>query len=243
MSQALTELAARFHRIAGTDATDESIRAAEADGGRLILALVKQGRYTLSSDAKQAYRTVAPIKATDARAREYQLSWLWQLAAADAIPVDMIHPNDSTDNHVAAERNALAAELLAARVAAPEPAPEPAVVTIPPELQKLIDQLPEDKGLRPAYRRDHLYRLWNENEGLGPAAIRDRWNSLSVEVRRIISPRCFGEFQTGTTNQKSAARVRVGVALERAKREAPAKPNRKTKTPRRTKPKPKTCKV
>jgi hypothetical protein len=115
--QELTELAARFRRIAGTDATDESIRAAAADGGRLILALVKQGRYALSNDAKQAYRTVAPHKAMEARLREHQLSWLWQLAAADVLPDDMIHPNDCPNGRISAERSAIAAELLAERVA------------------------------------------------------------------------------------------------------------------------------
>jgi hypothetical protein len=143
----------------------------------------------------------------------------------------MIHPNDSTDNHVAAERNALAAELLAARVAAPEPA----VVTIPPELQKQIDRLPPDEGLRSAGRRERLWLIWHTSKGMGPAAIRDRWNGLAVEIRKAISPRCFATF----TSNKAAGSNRVKQALIRARRESTPKP----KTARRTMPKPKTRKT
>lgn len=121
----LRELAARFRRIAGTgDATDENIRSAEADGGRLISSLIHQGRYTLSDGAQLTYLSVAPFEATDARLREYQLSWLWQLVAADILPADMRQPSECGDNHAAAERNALAAERLADRVAEVVP-PEP----------------------------------------------------------------------------------------------------------------------
>lgn len=135
MAHSLTELAARFRRIAGTDAADESLRAAQADGGRLVRQLIQEGRYTLPDDAARTYRSVAPYQAADARLREYQLSWLWQLTAADVLPNDMIHPNDA-GNHAAAERYALAAELLAARIVVGTKSTadqEQAVGTIPAE--------------------------------------------------------------------------------------------------------------
>lgn len=51
---------------------------------------------------------------------------------------------------------------------------------------------PDDTpGLRPAYRRDHLWLRWHV-EGLGPARIRDRWNAMPEGEQRLVSPRCFG---------------------------------------------------
>jgi len=40
---------------------------------------------------------------------------------------------------------------------------------------------------RPAYGRDHLFLEWSE-QGLKPAAIRDRWNALSDDERKALCP-------------------------------------------------------
>jgi hypothetical protein len=52
----------------------------------------------------------------------------------------------------------------------------------PPLPEELMAGPPEDAPpaqtdkRRPCYERDHLWLQWHEEEGLGPAAIRDRWN-------------------------------------------------------------------
>lgn len=116
---------------------------------------------------------------------------------------------------------------------------EQAVVTIPAELRNSIDQLPPDEGLRPAGRRERLWLTWNTAEGLGPAAIRDRWNGLAAEVRKAISPRCYGTFGSG----KQAGSNRVKQALIRARKDVTTKPSRKPKTTRRITPKQKSRKT
>jgi len=62
---------------------------------------------------------------------------------------------------------------------------------IPGNRRKWIKDLPpDDKGLRPAYRRDHVFRIWNETEGgFGAAKICVRWNELPDAHRKLISPR------------------------------------------------------
>lgn len=45
---------------------------------------------------------------------------------------------------------------------------------------------PKQGDPRPAYRRDHLWLKWKQGERLGPAKIRDRWDSLTDAERREI---------------------------------------------------------
>lgn len=107
-------------------------------------------------------------------------------------------------------------------------------IPIPPDLHKWIKDLPPDDTprLRPAYRRDHVWLRWNENEGLGPAGIRDRWNGLDVAVRKTISKDCFNTLGT----DKNAGSNRVKQALVRARRDGKAnkpKPSRRTTSKRK----------
>ncbi|HEV3447683.1 MAG TPA: hypothetical protein VG099_23810 [Gemmataceae bacterium] len=51
------------------------------------------------------------------------------------------------------------------------------------------------KRRRPCYDRDHTWLAWYEDEETEtyhrPAKIRDKWNCLSVEQRKAISPGAF----------------------------------------------------
>jgi len=173
----LRELAARFRRIAGTgNATDESIRSAEADGGRLISSLIHLGRYAISDDAQLTYRSVAPFKATDARLREYQLSWLWQAAVAYILPPDMRQPSECGDNHAAAERNALAAERLADQMAeVVPPEPDQVLTDEPVTPAKLADRLgiPDDDSKTREALCKRLERWRNRNRTGGWIVVAD----------------------------------------------------------------------
>jgi len=105
---------------------------------------------------------------------------------------------------------------------------------IPGNLRKWIKDLPPDDkpGLRPAHRREQVWLTWHTSEGLGPAAIRDRWNGLDVAVRKTIAPRCFGTFGS----DKKAGLNRVKQALVRARRDDKAnkpKPSRRTTSKRK----------
>jgi hypothetical protein len=67
---------------------------------------------------------------------------------------------------------------------------------------------------RPAYERDHLWLGWNE-EGMTPAAIRDRWNTMSDEERRAVSPRKWHRIESagGLEGQRDL----IEKALRKAK--------------------------
>ena len=43
-------------------------------------------------------------------------------------------------------------------------------------------------GTRPAHERDHLWLRWREEDGLTPAKIRDRWDSMTDEDREAVCP-------------------------------------------------------
>ena len=62
---------------------------------------------------------------------------------------------------------------------------------------------------RGAAQRDYLWWVWWQ-AGLGPAAIRDRWNGLTEERRRTAAPDCalpIGSDSRGSNAVKSALRV------------------------------------
>jgi len=233
MSDDFQSLVGRFQRIAGRhDVTPEAIRLAQAAGGRLVLQSIREGRLSLSKFAKQEFRSQAPfLPAAGEYLREHQLAFLWQLALADVLPEDEQHLSDLADLHDVAEQNAAAAARLAATAASTDQGQ--ALVPMPPELRKWIKDLPPDNkpGLRRAYRREHVWLSWQTSEGMGAAAIRDRWNGLDVAVRQAIAPRCFDAFGT----DKPSGANRVKQALVRARREnKTSKPKRTAKTPRRT---------
>lgn len=82
---------------------------------------------------------------------------------------------------------------------------------LPDDLRRLIDDLPPDDepGLRPAYRRDHLWLKWNKSgERFGPAKIRDRWNEMTDAHRKAISPRLPNMVGRGPSG---AATVKEGL--------------------------------
>ena len=100
-------------------------------------------------------------------------------------------------------------------------------VTIPADLQRLLDQLPPDDtpGLRPAYRREQLFLYWKDS-GLGPAAIRDRWSSLAETVRKIVSPRLYADF--GSNKNSGSNRVKQALIRAKQDKEKSEKKTRKT---------------
>lgn len=69
-------------------------------------------------------------------------------------------------------------ECLSAQPVAPTPTTLPPAVDVPtpaaPPQPAAIQ--PEGIKRRPCYDRDHLWLMWREDEKMGPAAIRDRWN-------------------------------------------------------------------
>ena len=72
----------------------------------------------------------------------------------------------------------------------------------------------EETGKRPAFDRDHLWLKWNEEEGLKPAAIRDRWNGMTDAERKGITVTTWQKIGAG-----NSGRAVVYDALKRAKRE------------------------
>jgi len=70
----------------------------------------------------------------------------------------------------------------------------------------------QELPMRPAYARDHLWYRWNI-EGLTPAIIRDRWNSMSDKERKTISPMSWNKIGT---NGKDKGRDLVKKSLARA---------------------------
>ncbi len=70
--------------------------------------------------------------------------------------------------------------------------------------------------LRPAYMRDHLWRDWKMDDDLGPAAIRDRWDSMSDDDRKACCPKCWEKIGEGS---KDAGRDVVKKALKKAEQE------------------------
>jgi hypothetical protein len=74
---------------------------------------------------------------------------------------------------------------------------------------------------RPAYKRDHLWLRWHE-EGMGPAAIRDRWNMLSDAEREKTCPKLPGRVGGADAESKKAGRATVITGLKKAKQEKKA---------------------
>jgi hypothetical protein len=71
---------------------------------------------------------------------------------------------------------------------------------------------------RRAYERDHLWSQWNTQEQMTPATIRDRWNQLTDEERRDVSPRAWKRIESEAG--KEGSRDVVKKAIQLAKRES-----------------------
>jgi hypothetical protein len=69
-----------------------------------------------------------------------------------------------------------------------------------------------DRGRR-CYGRDHRFLRWKKEEDLKPAAIRDRWNSMSDDERKAICPEGYRRIGGGS-NKKG--RTVVVTALKKA---------------------------
>jgi len=95
-------------------------------------------------------------------------------------------------------------------------------IPIPPDLRKWLEDLPPDDtpGLRPAYRRDHVWLAWANKYGKTTrwvnAAIRDWWNGLSPDCRKVVSSELWLDVGTG---RSGAETVRTG--LSRARDDSP----------------------
>ena len=70
---------------------------------------------------------------------------------------------------------------------------------------------------RPADERDHFWLKWNDEEGLTPATILDRWNSMTDDERKAISPRKWQKIESD--GGREGARDLIEKALAQAKRE------------------------
>lgn len=91
---------------------------------------------------------------------------------------------------------------------------------LPPEpitTKHTAQELPVDDDTtkkRPAYERDHLWLRWHEDDGLSELQIRDKWNNLDENERRVISPTKFQSIDGG-----NSGRSIVYNALVRARKE------------------------
>jgi hypothetical protein len=77
----------------------------------------------------------------------------------------------------------------------------------------------EPRKRRPAYERDHLWLQWHEDDRLGPAKIRDRWNRLSDEKRQAICPTASERIVATDSKTMNAARALVKTAYRKAAKE------------------------
>jgi hypothetical protein len=72
---------------------------------------------------------------------------------------------------------------------------------------------------RPCAPRDYQFFLWSL-EGMGPAKIRDRWDGMSDEERKRISPKCWNRIgeaskrQGAQTAKQGVKRAKADLGLE-----------------------------
>ena len=66
---------------------------------------------------------------------------------------------------------------------------------------------------RAAYKRDHLWLMWRDKDGLGDAEIRDKWNEMSDSERLAICPQLSGKIS------RSSGRAVVYEGIKKAKAE------------------------
>lgn len=71
--------------------------------------------------------------------------------------------------------------------------------------------------LRPAHKRDHLWLKWQDDEGMTPATIRDRWNGMSDEDRRTVCPTKWQKIES--EGGREGERDIIKQALKTARRE------------------------
>lgn len=84
-------------------------------------------------------------------------------------------------------------------------------------LFKTFDTLRERRRRRPAYKRDHLWLKWQQEDGLTPAGIRDMWNAMTDDQRRAV---CAGAWQrVESTGGKEGERDIIKKGIQQATRE------------------------
>jgi hypothetical protein len=74
------------------------------------------------------------------------------------------------------------------------------------------------KRRRPCYDRDHQFLRWKK-EGLTPAKIRDKWDSLREKERKGISPASYDCVGGPTIGEKKSGRAVVVQGLKKAQKE------------------------
>lgn len=85
--------------------------------------------------------------------------------------------------------------------------------------QPRCGSVPDGEPTRPAFSRDRLWLRWHEEENLGPAKIRDKWDSLPDERRRAYCPDWPARVGGETTAEKKRGYETVKKALRRARKE------------------------
>jgi hypothetical protein len=85
--------------------------------------------------------------------------------------------------------------------------------------QELAASHAKAEKLRPAYERDHCWLDWHEQDHLGPAPIRDRWDQMTDEERKAICPRSYEKVGGRDAESQNAGRETVKKGLKKAKKE------------------------
>lgn len=95
--------------------------------------------------------------------------------------------------------------------------------------RRVVDVLfePHRRGRRPAYARDHRWLSWHEQEKLGPAKIRDKWDGLPDEERRAICPTAWEKVGGDDPKTQACGREIVKTALKKAQQERMTQTNRR----------------
>lgn len=86
---------------------------------------------------------------------------------------------------------------------------------------------PHSRGRRPAYKRDHQWLDWHEQDKLGPAKIRDRWDGLSDKERLDICPTACERVGGNDPKTQKSGRATVITALKKAQKERMTQTNRR----------------
>jgi hypothetical protein len=225
LAEKYRELAARFRRIVGLpDAAPVMMRHATARGGRLIAeavdgGLIDTGYSGLADVIRDAQR---PRETPEDETRVYSTLWtMFVVALSKSVPRIgsdplAIHYAPAVDGcrvgrskpdewRIRCDSYADAAEYLAERIDAATPA------------KRLAAN--EATGKRPAYRRDQLWLNWYEEDHLGPAKIRDRWDAMSDHERIAACSTCCERVGGNDDKSRRAGREVVKNGLKEARKD------------------------
>lgn len=87
-------------------------------------------------------------------------------------------------------------------------------------LEKESDrERPTSNAKRPAFERDHYWRILKNEKSMTPAKIRDHWNELTEDERKKIDPVSWEKIPTGSKDKgRSIVRNGIRKADEEAKK-------------------------